>query len=115
MDDQKQPNNQPMNQPKEMQGDASSSAPVEMEPATQNGMPTQQTPPVAPTAPSTPPVMPPESPLMTPEQTQSPVTPPMASMSEAPKKKNGMMITLIAVVLVVALALVGLVVYQAMK
>ncbi|HEY5695807.1 MAG TPA: hypothetical protein VIQ80_03155 [Candidatus Saccharimonadales bacterium] len=109
MDDQKQPNNQLTNQPKTEQPDVSSSAPVEMEPSTDTSG--QPTPPA-----SQPSAMP--TPPMAPEPPTMPVTPPTeptAPMGTEPKRKNSMVIVLIAVVLIVVLALVGLLVYQMIK
>jgi hypothetical protein len=123
MDDQNQPNNQfGSAQPKkEEPADTTSSAPVEAEPSTSGAVP-----PTAPTVAQTPSQPPQATPA--PSMSQTPVSPqvpvqpeekklempPQPGLLEAPKKKSGMFITLIAVVLVIALALLGLVVYQAL-
>lgn len=116
MDDQNQPNSQLNNQPKKDQQDVSSSAPVEMEPETQSSMPpASQTPSNTSGMPPTdeepdmsqPPVAPvptPTTPLLAPEKPEG--------LLEAPKKKNGMYVALIAVVLVIALGFLGYMVYK---
>lgn len=108
MDDQDQPNSQFNNQPKKDQTDVSSSAPVEMEPETQSSMPTM------PPTPSTS-----GMPSMNEPASQQPVTPtPLPApekpegLLEAPKKKNGMYVALIVVVLVIALGFLGYMVYK---
>jgi len=49
-----------------------------------------------------------------PEEEKKLEMPPQPGLLEAPKKKNGMLMTLVVVALVVVLAVVGFVVYQAM-
>jgi uncharacterized protein HemX len=125
MDDQNKANNQFGEQPKKEQpADTSSAAPVEVEPATDtSAMPT---PTPAPTT-ATPPVNPVSSAPVPPTDQPQPVTmptpleeekklemPPQPELLEAPKKKNGMFIAVIAIVLVIALAFLGWVVYKAM-
>lgn len=119
MDDKNQPLNQLNNQPKDNeQADVSSSAPVEMEPATQGAPMSSQPPAQTPATPTPTPPMPsmsqpePSMPPTMPEST--PVPTPPQQMLEAPKKKNGMFIAAIAVALVVVLALIGMVVYNAL-
>jgi hypothetical protein len=126
MDNQNQANNQFGNQPKkdEPTADVSSSAPVEMEPATDNSaMPPSPTPmsgstPVA--TPAQPPVQPVSS---SPQPAAMPTQPeeekkleagPQPQLLEAPKKKNPMLIAGIAIVLIIALAFLGMVVYNAL-
>jgi uncharacterized protein HemX len=124
MDDQNQANNQfGNNQPKKDEpADVTTSAPVEMEPSTSGPMP-----PVAPPTPGQPSASP-SQPTQAPSMPQAPVSPgmpaqpeekklempPQPALLEAPQKKSGMFIALIAVVLVIALALLGFFVYQAM-
>jgi hypothetical protein len=105
MDDQNQANNQLGNQPKKDPADVSSSAPVEMEPAT-NRPPMGQ--PAAPAP--TPPV---EQPMQAPVEPKLDM-PPQPQLLEAPKKKSAMLIVVVVVALVVALGLLGAVVYSAL-
>jgi hypothetical protein len=116
MDDQNQPNSQLNNQPKKDEQDVSSSAPVEMEPETQSSMP-----PVSKTPGSTSSGMPPmdegsdmPQPPVTPVSTPTPLLTQEKpeGLLEAPKKKNGMYVALIAVVLVIALGFLGYMVYK---
>lgn len=109
MDDQNQPNSQLNNQPKKEQTDVSSSAPVEMEPETQNSMPT------TPPTPATPNTQPMNEPVMGQEpETPTPLPAPEKpeGLLEAPKKKNTMYMVLIVVVLVIALGFLGYMVYK---
>lgn len=126
MDDQNQANNQLGNQPKKEQpADVTSSAPVEVEPATDSSamppaspvspsptspQPSNQPSPVTPPQPS----QVPNAPVAQPEGEKLLEMPPQPGLLEAPKKKNGMFVALIAVALVVVLALIGFFVYQAM-
>lgn len=111
MDDQKQPFNQLNNQPKDDQDvDISSSAPVEMEPATKSSpsMGPMSQPSQSPSATPQPPTMP--------EQPEASMAPMQDAdhLLEAPHKKSGLLIATVVVVLVIALALMGTVVYQAL-
>lgn len=124
MDDQNQANNQFGNQPKKEQpADVTSSAPVEVEPATDgSAMPPVSPAPVSSQPPSQPsPVTPPQpsqvptsTPPARPEDEKMLEMPPQPGLLEAPKKNNSMVVVLIAVALVVVFALVGFFVYQAM-
>jgi len=121
MDNQNQANNQFGNQPKkdEPTADVTSSSPVEVEPATDNtAMPTP--PPVSTPSPVQPTATPPTAPVQPvgmptqPEEEKKLEMGTQPELLEAPKKKNPMLIAGIAVVLVIALAFLGMVVYNAL-
>jgi hypothetical protein len=126
MDDQNQANNQfGSNQPKkEEPADVTTSAPVETEPSTNGPMPPVTPSSVPSQAPSQPTAQTPPTPSVPPAPVSLDMPaqpeekklemPPQPGLLEAPKKKSGMFIALIAVVLIIALALLGFFVYQAM-